>query len=44
MVERRKGKLFRDGSEVASKEDPQSQNETLGEQDRNDIGSTGQDT
>jgi hypothetical protein len=40
MVERRKGKLFRDD---AGNEDAPSKDEPLADQDRTDLGSTGQD-
>jgi hypothetical protein len=43
MVERRKGKLFRDAVEAAGNDDAPSQNETVGKPDRNDLGSTNQD-
>ena len=42
MVERRKGKLFRDTPDVASNEVPPSRSEPLGEPDRGDPGSTSQ--
>lgn len=44
MVERRKGKLFRDAAEAAGDDDKPSQNETLDEANRNDLGGTSQDT